>query len=478
VDYFYDFQLRRYLLQFMRVFSDFKYMTGPDANGLYTVNRTPIMYGDPSIMVAQIIKGASENTLMPSPMFSAYIERIDLATDRIQAPQYVGKVSTTEREFDKTTGTYTENAGVRYDIERYMPVPIDIYFSLDLWTTVTDIKFQLFEQIRILFNTSLQLQQNDNILDWTSIFELWLTDITWTNRNIQQNDPDVRDILTFKFKCQGWINPPAKIKRSSLISQIVTNVFSNIDIQGIEGKLNGTLDPFSCVGTESIQIITTPGNYKISVQKGAASDEITLLGKNGEILPELNWKNLFAMYGQIAPNITKLVLKLDPNIEVETSDIIGTIALDSTRENVLFYTPDIDTIPGATMLPVDEIIDPTEITPGNGLPTSNPGQRYLLTSATSHGEEPAIPSGVIGSPWGAGIVAYPNDIIQYNGTVWTVAFDSRHATGVNNVINNSNGSYYSFNKGEWTFAYYGVYSGGFWRIDGIINNPSNPNNLS
>ena len=473
MDYFYDGQTRRYLLQFMRIFSDIKVRNGPDANGLYTIQSVPIMYGDPSSMVANLIKGASENTLMPSPMFSAWIENIKMAPERRQDTQFVGKINTMEREFDQQTQTYGEGPGVRYQIERYMPVPYDMTFRLDLWTTNIDTKLQISEQIEMIFNPSIQIQQNDNLLDWTSIFEVWLEDITWTNRSVPQGADDTRDVMSFKFKVPIWINPPAKVKRSSLISEIVNNIYATSDVAGIEAMVDqgATYDPFSQLAGLPIQIITTAGNYKISVERGATSDEITLLNAGGNVDPIASWANLIAMYGSVEPGVTKIRLKLDPNIEVNTSDIIGTIIQDPTRQNVMLFTPDSDTLPATTILPIAEIIDPTEVSPGNGLPAAAVGQRYLLTSHDSIGEEPAIPPGVSTSPWGSGIVAYPNDIIEYNGISWIVIFDSRNATGKNYVVNTSNSSQYLFENHVWTYTYYGVFAPGYWRLENLIKAP-------
>lgn len=471
MDFWYDGQVRRYLVQFMRIFSDIKVRLGPDANGLYTIQRVPIMYGDPSSMVAQIIKGASENTLLPNPMFSAYIDSIKFSDARRQDTQYVGKVSTIERNFNPQTQSYTNEPGVRQDVERYMPVPIDITFKLDIWTPNTTVKLQIFEQLAIIFNPSIQLQQNSNILDWTSIFEVFREDYTWTNRSIPQGGNEDRDIMTFKFRAEGWLNPPAKIKRSSLIAEIVTNVFYAADVADIESKIDGSYDPFrTCIPGTPVQIITTEGNYRVAVYRGTGGDEILLLNQYGQEDPDVTWQSLIEKYGQITPNITKLRLKLDPNIDVDTLDIIGGITQDPARPNVLFFDPDLDTLPGSTLLPIAEIIDPTEVWPGNGLPTALPGQRYLLASAVSAGEEPALPPGVNTSPWGNNLVAYPNDIIEFNGISWIVSFDSQNATGLNYVVNNSNSSQYTFDSatGDWAYTYYGTYQPGYWRIDNII----------
>lgn len=472
MDYFYDGQWRRYLVQFMRIFSDIKVRNGPDANGLYTVQRVPIMYGDPSNMVAQIIKGVSENTMMPSPMFSVWIENIAMSPKRRQDTQFVDIVNTVEREYNKETNSYSPNPGVRQEVQRYMPVPYDMTLKLDVWTTNVTTKLQIMEQICTIFNPSIQLQQNSNIVDWTSIFEVWLEDISWTNRSIPQGSEQDRDVMSFKFKVETWINPPAKLKRSSLIAEIVTNVFDSVDVNNVEKSLSGEYDPFrTCISGRPVQIITTEGNYMISVSNVDGQDEIMLLNEYGQIVPGLSWQSLIEKYGQITPNITKMRLKLDPNIDVDTSDIIGSIVQDPNRPNILLFDVDADTLPATTIPPINEIIDPKEVWPGNGLPVAVPGQRYLLTSNDSNGEEPAVPPGVPTSPWGVGIVAYPNDVIEFNGGQWQVVFDSRNSTGKNYLVNNSNGLQYMFDGFDWSYTYYGKYSPGYWRIDNIIDKP-------
>ncbi len=474
MSFFFDNQIRRYLLQFMRIFSDIKIRVGPDSNNLYSIQRVPIMYGDPSYMVAQLIKGASENTLLPNPMFSAYIDSIKMAPNRRQDSQYVGKISTVERAFDSQTQTYGTGPGVRQDVERYMPVPYDLYLKLDVWTPNITTKLQIFEQIAVIFNPSIQLQQNSNLLDWTSIFEVWLEDYTFTNRSVPQGSDDARDVMSFKFKVPIWINPPAKLKRSSLVAEIVTNVFYSSELSG-DVATGGEYDPFrTCINGNPVQIITTEGNYKIQVERNGAGDIITLLNSNGAEDATLSWHDLFASYGSIVPEVTKIRLKLDPNIDVTESDIIGSIAVNPANNSELFFTADVDTLPQATIPPIYSIIDPTEMYPGHGLPAAAAGQRYLLTSDDSAGEETAIPAGVSTSPWGSNIVAYPNDVIEYNGVEWVVIFDSKNSTGKNYVVNNANASQYMFDADtqEWTYTYYGVYAPGFWRIDNIIQAPN------
>jgi hypothetical protein len=406
-----------------------------------------------------------------------------MVPDRRQDTQFVSKMSTVERNVqglsnslcdDNQNPTYGSQPGFRYDVDRYMPVPYDITFKLDCWTTNTTNKLQVFEQISTVFNPSIQLQQNSNLLDWTSIFEVWMEDFTWTNRSVPQGGEAERDVMSWKFKVQAWINPPAKVKRSSLIAEIVTNVFSDIDVGLAAATIDSNeYDVFrTCFEGIPMQIITTEGNYKISVTLNGTQNEIVLLNQYGQEDPLLNWQSLIQKYGQITPNITKIRLKLDPNIEVSDSDIIGSITQDPARQNVLFFVPDVDTMPASTIPPINDIIDPTEVTPGDGLPIAAVGQRYLLTSSDSAGEETAIPAGVTTSPWGPNIIAYPNDVIEFNGGSWKVIFDSKNSTGLNYVVNNSNGIQYTFDGKNWHYTYLGIYSPGYWRIDNIISAPN------
>jgi hypothetical protein len=60
-----------------------------------------------------------------------------------------------------------------------------------------------------LFNPSLQLQQNTNIIDWTNIFELELIDIIWSSRSLPQGVDETIDICTLNFAVPIWLSPPA-----------------------------------------------------------------------------------------------------------------------------------------------------------------------------------------------------------------------------------------------------------------------------
>jgi len=466
MNFFYDNQVRRYLLQFMRIFSDFSIQTGPDENGTLVQSRVPVLYGNPSWMVAQILKGQSQNTAMPSPMMAAWIVDMKMAPERRQDPAFESKINAIERNIE-AGGEYGQKIGNRYTIDRYMPVPYDMTMQIDIWTTTTTTKLQILEQILTIFNPSIQLQQNSNKLDWTSIFEVELTQVTFSNNGVPSGPDQPREVASLQFKVPVWINPPAKVKRIKIIEEIVLNVNAVQEIP--EGDLEGLLDPGAVLGDPMTQLIVTPGMYRIAVGiDGLAKNEVMLLTKYGLVDPTLSWKSLFEAYGDMELNETILRLKLDSNIEVFDNDVLGTLVIDpALPQNVARFDVDVDTLPGTIDSgPVNDIINPVQVFPGRGLPAAAAGQRYLLVSDLTNGEEPAIPVNTGLNPWGT-ITAYENDIIEYTGSAWVVSFNSRTENKNQYVINLRSMNHYKFTGNDWVFTYLGEYFPGYFRFENL-----------
>ena len=74
LDYWYDEQIKRYLLQVIRIFSAFKVREFTDSGVKY--NRVPARYGDASRMVANILRNSSENVIDSAPFISVTIQSI------------------------------------------------------------------------------------------------------------------------------------------------------------------------------------------------------------------------------------------------------------------------------------------------------------------------------------------------------------------------------------------------------------------
>jgi len=459
--YFYDEQIRRYILQFLRIFAELNIELPPDEDGNRVQKRVPIRYGDMSRMVAQIMRDNSQNTSLSAPAFSGYITSIDDAPERRMDPTNVTPVRAIERTYNNSTGLYEATQGNRYTVERYMPVPYSMTMNLDMWTTNTTDKMQLWEQIMVIFNPTIQINTNDNPLDWGSITEIEKTGQTWSSRGVPQGSDTANDFSTFTFKIPIWISPPAKVKRQTLIEQIITSV-QDLDVSSI--STDGIFDPLGNAFDELAQVVISPGNYRIDLTAiDSTTSRVELLNEYGKSDPLLNWESLFAAYGTIDPERSVLTLKTEDDIEIDSGDILGSIEVSATEQNIATFVVDVDTLPttigsGA----VTDIIDPSVNFPGSGLPAAALGQRYLLlTTGQDSPDESVIAQGAQG--WG-NVVAYENDIIEWNGNDWFVSFDASEVQIAQYVVNIADAQHYKFDGSEWIYTYLGTFNPGYWRI--------------
>ena len=223
--FFYDGQIRRFLVQFMRIVSGIDVEFGKDSSGVRALQRVPVYYGDQSRQAAAILKGNSENTLNGVPAMAAYINGLTYDQSRMQEPNFVSKMNLREREYDADTGTYGSNQGDSYTIERLMPVPYKLTIKLDIWTSNTEQKMQIIEQLAVLFNPSLEIQSTDNYIDWASLTYVQLTDMMWSSRTIPASTEEPIDVATLTYEMQIWISAPAKVKRLGVIQKFISSIY-------------------------------------------------------------------------------------------------------------------------------------------------------------------------------------------------------------------------------------------------------------
>ena len=143
--HFYDNQIRRYILQFVRMFSGFTVKTGSKKNDGVTdyYIRVPARYGDVSRMAATILKGNSENVVQSAPFIACWVQSLQPDRQRLQEPFFNDAVSINERAFDSNTNSYTAEQGQKYSVKRLMPVPYLLNMQVYIWTSNTYQKLQL-----------------------------------------------------------------------------------------------------------------------------------------------------------------------------------------------------------------------------------------------------------------------------------------------------------------------------------------------
>lgn len=454
--FFYDEQIRRFLLQFTRIFNNFSVEYGKDNLGAPTLYRVPIRYGDPSRQVAAIIQQNSASTLPATPLMTFHITDLEYDRPRMQEPYHVNKMNVRQRTYDTVTQTYDTTQGNAFTIERLMPVPYEMTLLLEIWTSNTNQKLQLLEQIIPLFNPALEIQSTDNYIDWTSLSTVNLDDVNWSSRTIPVGTDDPIDIAALRFKLPIWISSPAKVKKLGVVEKIIASVFdANGDAN--DAVINNDL----LLGT---RVKVTPYNYNIIVlnnQLQVISNQEVVNASNESLTPvtentnsSLTWSQVIAPYGEMRNGISQVRLQ-DSRLDEE---IVGTIVPHPTDERIMLFSIDPDTLPTNTLDTIDAIIDPVKSGPGTGLPAAAAGTRYLLTDdiGDSINVDPS-------SAWGA-LVAQANDIIEYNGTAWTVSFESSVTTSTEYVTNATTGTQYVWDGASWIKSYQGLYRGGDWSL--------------
>lgn len=245
MQHFYDAQIRRYLTQIVRMMSNFSYKDG--SGKIITV---PVTYGDLTRQVGSIIRDNSENKIPSAPRMAVYITGLEMDRTRTSDSSYVNKLNIRERAYDADGNEYLKTEGKNYTIERLMPTPYNLSVNVDLWTTNTDQKLQIMEQILMLFNPSLEIQTTDNYVDWTSLSVVNLENITFSNRTIPTGTESEIDVATLTFQTPIFISPPAKVKKLGVITNIITAIFAD---NGLEINLDDSAYAESLV-REAIEV--------------------------------------------------------------------------------------------------------------------------------------------------------------------------------------------------------------------------------
>ncbi len=461
--FFYDEQLRRFLLQFTRMISNFQVEYGNETDGpnAAALLRVPVRYGDATRNAQTIIQNNSANQLPSTPMMTFYISSLDYDRPRMQEPYFVSTINVRQRTYDTATETYETTQGNAFTVERLMPVPYKMGITLDIWTSNTNQKFQLFEQIATLFNPSLEVQSTDNYIDWTSLTVVELESVNWSSRTIPVGTENPIDIMTLKFNIPIWISSPAKVKKLGVVERVIASVYD------AQGDLNDAVTNNDLLLGTRQKI--TPYNWAVVVignqvqclqQRSLVQEPDNESLTPTEIVSDssLLWPAVIGVYGVLRPGISQLRLEQEDGTE-----IIGTIAINPNDERFLLLDIDSDTAPQNTLDPIDAIINPLVSGPQDGLDSALEGQRYLLTEDTGSGDNLGPAAAWVGEN-GRPLIASANDIIEYTGNYWKVVFRAAGQYAGQYVTNITTGIQYEWNGESWVKSYQGVYPGGTWSL--------------
>lgn len=243
--YFYDAQLRQYIIQAMAIFSELKVMIGASDTKESRLINIPIHYGAKDRITAAIKADNTKNKPIRVPCASLYMSSINLAPEMRK-----GLGQTRRNPYLESGGVFPTDIKVAYQT---MPVPYKTIMELSLFVSSTDQHFQILEQILSIFNPSIQVQISDELFDWTKLTTMELTGI-----NFDQQYPtgiDRRIITsTLQFEVPVYLGVPANI-RTNFIKSIMIRIGQLGKEQiGITGISTTEEDIISELDTQDIPI--------------------------------------------------------------------------------------------------------------------------------------------------------------------------------------------------------------------------------
>lgn len=240
--FYYDKQVKNYILQFMAVFAGLRVLIGKndrtsDEEKLISV---PVIYGNRDRVVGWIKGEHTQNKPLRVPVMSANITNLEMA------PELRKGIGTVRRN------TYLPRGGAIPDdvevIKQHMPVPYYLNATLDIWVSNSEQRYQILEQILTVFDPIVQIQKNDALFDWTKITTIELMDIGYDdNYPIMEGRRMLLNSLIFRFPI--YLSAPANVKddfikdvyvRIGAVSQVAQtseDIVADLDAQGIEYEL-------------------------------------------------------------------------------------------------------------------------------------------------------------------------------------------------------------------------------------------------
>lgn len=446
--YFYDKQIRRYLLQIARMFSGYEVFSGYETINNEKVRRyrtVPVTHANISKIGATYLSDNSENMLNSAPAMAFYISDLQPFNEYRQYQHYVSTSRVVEKQKNEE-GDYINKAGKKYDISQNMPTPFQMKINLDIWTTSLEQKMEIFEQIAVYFNPGYQFKVTSSRFDLGRNSNIELESVQWTSRSIPIGTSTDIDYMTLTFNVYPvYISAPAKITRQ--------NIIKSAHITGEIGtELTSLGELFNSTPMNNIYI--SPTNHTLEITKSKDKDNnkvfIARLQEIGDG-KYFSWLDLFKLYTVDSEDTTLLRIRQHSDDGIDTHDVYATLSIsDNEFEAIVKY--DVDTFKPNSLKPIDKIISGDNSNPNIfNMPENT---RLLLATAM-----------VSNKLWG--IEAEAGSILEKINEEWIVVLKPSTQHSEEFILNKSTMDQYKFvpELGTWQPTTIGNYKEGYWSFD-------------
>lgn len=446
--YFYDKQIRRYLLQIARMFSGYEIFNGYEKVNGESVRRyrtVPVTHANISKIGANYLSDNSENMLNSAPAMAFYISDLQPFNDYRQYQHFVSTSRVIEKDKDEN-GNYINKPARKYDIHQNAPTPFEMKINLDIWTTSLDQKMEIFEQIAVYFNPGYEFLVTSSRFDMGRKSNIELESVQWTSKTIPIGTSTDIDYMTLTFKVfPVYISAPAKITRQ--------NIIKSAHITGSIGSELGTLNElFNTTPMNNIYI--SPTNHTLEITKENTKDGKLFIGRLQEIGDDkyYSWNSLFKLYGVDKDNSVTLRVRQHSDSEITTNDVYASVRINPDNEFESFIDYDIDTFKPNTLQPIDRIVSGTNNS--ETIFDSENGTRLMVGTAMINNDL-----------WG--IEAEAGTILEKINGKWEVVLKPSTQQKEEFILNKTTMDQYKFvpELGTWQPTTIGNYKEGYWSFD-------------
>lgn len=203
--YFYAGQIRRYLAQFMRVFTGLQVRYGNN-----DLNTVPVVYGLPDRVVAARLMDNGTFVATRVPLISVYLTGIEMDGERRKAPSH------------KESVTFEHAVNGKQAAIRAMGIPYKARADVHLYASNTDQMLQMKEQILMMFNPSIAIQVGNGALDWSYLTKVTMDSINNdTTYPMGEQDRLLTESISFTF--DFWLNFPV-VQREGVIETVIAQI--------------------------------------------------------------------------------------------------------------------------------------------------------------------------------------------------------------------------------------------------------------
>jgi hypothetical protein len=250
-----------------------------------------------------------------------------------------------------------------FTVERLMPVPYKLTLNLDIWTSNTEQKLQLLEQLTILFNPALEIQSTDNYIDWTSITYVLLTNVNWSSRTVPMGTDNPIDVATLTFELPIFISAPALVKKLGVVQKIIASIFD-----GSGGINEAIYDDEKLLSRQYF----TPLTYGVIL----FDNELRLVKYDQHVTEDFGVQVIKELLAPVTANANVILSDTDG---ISNNMVISGLSITSNA------SPTITTVPNCIVIGING-----DTVTASNLITGNIGDRIVFT-ATTRKEGPSEP---------------------------------------------------------------------------------------